>query len=202
MTSPQIDLIDATSSLRTREFFLNAWPMYVHELCGLGATFYKLDATGRWQPPVAPDWLANVTPNVNLRSPRSALDPQQPFQRTHVITNAGAPVGFVCVGSQPFKYMPEDVDRCIAEFFLVHGQRGRGVSTLALTGLLQAYPPGRWHLRVLAGNVRAQRFWSRALVVAGARELEQRHEDTDVTWRFLTSAQAEPGAPAAAAPQH
>jgi predicted acetyltransferase len=90
----------------------------------------------------------------------------------------------VCVGSQPFKYMPEDVDRCIAEFFLVHGERGRGVSTLALTQLLHAYPACRWHLRVLAGNLRAQRFWPRALVAAGAREIEQGHDGTDVTWRF------------------
>jgi len=188
MSNSQVRLIDATSTLRTREFFANAWPMYVHELCGFGATFYQLDATGRWQPHVVPDWLACVTPNVNLRGTQSALDPRQPFQRAHVLEHAGMPIGFACVGVQPFKYMPADVDRCIAEFFLIHGQRGHGLAVSALVALLAAYPPGRWHLRVLSGNARAQRFWSRALVEVGVCEIEPRREDTDFTWRFVTKA--------------
>jgi predicted acetyltransferase len=83
--------------------------------------------------------------------------------------------------------MPQDVDRQLAEFFIIHGYRGHGVSQCAFEALLASYPPGRWHLRILPGNARARRFWPKALVVAGVTEREEREEDDDVTWRFVSS---------------
>jgi predicted acetyltransferase len=183
---PQVQLIAASSTREAKEFFLNTWPMYVHELRGFGATFYTLDAVGRWQPHISPHWVAAVTPNVNLRTPVAANDPRQPFQRCHVIVCAGKPVGFACVGLAPFKYMPEDADHHLSEFFVTHAQRGQGVSARALELLLASYPPGRWCLRVLPGNARAQRFWANVLPALGAREIAQTVEPDDVTWRFVS----------------
>src|SRR5262245_15518629 len=107
------ELLDAWQQPDARAFFVNAWPMYVHELSGFDTDFYELDAAGRWQPDIMGDWVAPVTPEANLRSPATAV--AQPYQRAHVIVDSGRPVGFVCVGLQPFKYMPEDVDQCVAE---------------------------------------------------------------------------------------
>ncbi|MEY4577274.1 MAG: hypothetical protein RL701_1977 [Pseudomonadota bacterium] len=166
---------------------MNTWSMYVHELSGLGADCYVLDAAGHWHPNVSGDWVANITPNINLRVPQSALDPRQPFQRTHVITLDRRPIGFACVASQPFRYMPQDVDRQLAEFFIIHGYRGVGVSQCAFEALLATYPPGRWHLRILPGNTRARRFWPKALAIAGVTERDEREEDDNVTWRFVSS---------------
>jgi predicted acetyltransferase len=182
-----VKLIDPASSPDSKQFFLNTWPMYVHELAGLGSRFYSLDARGCWQPHISPDWVATVTADVNLRWPVAADDPRQPLQRTHVIARGHTAMGFVCVGLAPFKYMPDDVDYELSELFLTHGHRGHGVSRRALELLLASYPPGRWSLRVLPGNARALRFWSKVLPALGVRELERGLDRDDVTWRFVTT---------------
>jgi len=181
-----IALCEAWRDRKAREFFLNTWPLYVHELRGFGADFYTLDATGQWQPRIAPDWVANVTPNLNLRAPAPAHDPSQPFQRTHVISRDGWPIGFACVGLRPFKYMPDDCDYGLAEFFLVHGQRGGGLGERAVDAVLRAYPPGSWHLRVLAGNTRALRFWAKTLPALAVHALDERREAGDIAFRFTS----------------
>ncbi|MGK3990195.1 GNAT family N-acetyltransferase [Sorangium sp. So ce136] len=179
-----ISIIDAWRTREARAFFRNVWPMYVHELSGFDTSFYALDAAGRWQPDLVDDWVSSVTPPGNLRNPQSEQDPMQPFQRAHVITSDTRPVGFVCVGLRPFRYMPDDVDLSIAEFFLIHGSRGTGAGRHALQSLLRRYP-GRWHLRALHDNARAIRFWTKTLPLLGVRDLETRHEGGDVTWRFV-----------------
>lgn len=180
-----IQLIDATSTRDTRAFFLNTWPMYVHELSGLGASGYTLDEIGRWQPNVASNWLAPITPSVNLRIVKSAIAAQQPYQRAHLILRESRPIGFACVGLNPFKYMPEHCDRCIGEFFLIHGERAQGIGQQALTAILQHYPAGTWYLRALYGNARAVRFWSKALPAVGALAVEQGSDGEAVTFSFL-----------------
>lgn len=180
----KVALVDAWRVPEAREFFRNVWPMYVHEISGFDTDFYVLDESGRWLPDVAEDWSSNVTPERNLRVARSADDPAQPFQRAHVVTSVGRPVGFVCVGEQPFKYMPQDADRSIAELFLIHAARAAGTGTRALDLVLRRYP-GRWHLRALHDNARALRFWRKALPCVGVRDLEEHAEDGDVVFRFV-----------------
>jgi predicted acetyltransferase len=114
---------------------------------------------------------------------RSEQDPAQPFQRAHVIMRDGRPVGFVCVGVQPFKYMPVDADIDITEFFLIHASRGTGTASRALELVLKQYS-GRWHLRVIHDNTRAIRFWRKALASTGVRGLEEGRDDGDVVFRF------------------
>jgi len=182
-----VEIVDAWRVPKACEFFRSVWPMYVHELSGFDTDFYALDETGRWLPDIVEDWIASVTPPQNLHSAGPELDPAQPFQRAHVITSDGRPVGFVCVGMKPFKYMPDDVDLNIAELFLIHTARGSGTGTRALDLLLRRYS-GRWHLRVIHDNARAIRFWRRALPLLRARDLEEAIEDRDVAFRFVTSA--------------
>lgn len=180
----KIAIVDAWRVREARGFFRNVWPMYVHEVSGFDADFYVLDETGRWLPDIVGDWISSTTPPQNLRIPRSEQDPEQPFQRAHVITSDYRPVGFVCVGMQPFKYMPDDADLIIAEFFLIHAVRGTGTGTRALDLVLRRYP-GRWHLRAIHDNARAIGFWRKALPMVGVRDLEEHREDGDVVFRFV-----------------
>jgi predicted acetyltransferase len=165
-------------------FFANTWPMYVHELSGFDTDFYTLDDLGVWQPDLIGDWTAPVTPPANLREPRSATDPGQPFQRALVIYRDGKPAGFACVGAFPFKYMPADVDFVLAELFITHPYRGAGVAEAAVQLLLARYP-GSWTLRAIHDNTRAIRFWRRSLPRAQVRELREWDEGGDVVWRLV-----------------
>lgn len=181
----QVALIDAWRDAAARAFFFNVWPMYVHEVSGFDTDFYQLDESGRWQPNIAGDWVASVTPTANLRAPRDADDPAQPFQRTHVITRAGRPVGFACVGVQPFKYMKEDVNQTFAELFLIHAARGDGTAARAVELVLREYT-GQWSMPVIHDNARAKAFWRKTLPRVGARTIEERAKDKDLVLRFTT----------------
>src|ERR1700682_4693767 len=66
-----VTLEDAWLSQDGGAFLRNVWPMYVHELSGFGADFYQLDSIGRWQPDIAEQWIARITPAANLRGVRS-----------------------------------------------------------------------------------------------------------------------------------
>jgi hypothetical protein len=46
-------------------FLRNVWPMYVHELSGFGADFYRLDTTGRRQPDIVQQVMTRITPAGN-----------------------------------------------------------------------------------------------------------------------------------------
>jgi predicted acetyltransferase len=185
MATETIAIVDAWCVPSAREFFINVWPMYVHELSGFDTDFYSLDARGRWLPDIAEDWSASVTPGINLREPRADDDPTQPYQRTHVITSNGRPVGFVCLGTPPFKYMPAEEELTIFEFFLIRAARGTATATRALELVLQRYAGCRRHLRVIHDNTRALRFWRKALPAVGAREIEESSEQGDVVFRFV-----------------
>jgi len=186
MNGMPIELIDPLTTPWARIFFLNTWPMYVHELRGYGADFYQLDRSGSWQPNVAPMWVARTTPDVYLRSAQWAFDRRQPFARAHVLALEHMPIGFACVAEQPFKYMPLDVDFYLAEFFVAHGQRGQGNGRAAVRQVLSVHASGRWYLEALAGNAPAQQFWSQALPAAGAVAIERGSTARSVNFRFST----------------
>lgn len=180
----RITLVDAWRDAAARDFFRNVWPMYVHEISGFDTDFYALDDHGRWQPDIVEDWIAGATPPQNLREARAAQDPAQPFQRTFVIQSERRPVGFVAIGLPPFKYMRDDVDVSLAELFVIHAARGGGAAAAAIELLLPRHP-GRWHLRVIHDNARAIGFWRNTLPKAGARSIEERNEEGDLTFSFL-----------------
>ena len=157
--------------------------MYLHEISGFDTDFFTLDEKGRWVPDIVEDWISRTTPVQNLRTVRAEDDPAQPFQRAHVITCNDRPIGFVCIGLQPFKYMPDDADVHLAEFFLVHASRGTGAATRALALMLQRYP-GRWHLQAIHDNTRAIRFWRKALPSLGVHDLQESRDEGDVVFQF------------------
>jgi len=177
----QIAIVDAWRIAEARTFFRNVWPMYVHELSSFDTQFYVLDEKGRWLPDIVEDWISDITPVQNMRGEQDA---EQPFQRAHIITCDDRPIGFVCIGIPPFKYMPADADVHIAEFFLIHTSRGTGAATRAVALLLQRYP-GRWHLRAIYDNTRAIRFWRKALLSLGVHGLEEHHDGSDVVFRCV-----------------
>jgi predicted acetyltransferase len=180
----QIAIVDAWCEPEARAFFRNVWPLYVHEISSFDSDFYQLDATGRWQPDLVEDWISSATPVERMRETRTERDPAQPVQRTHVITSDGRAVGFACIGVQPFKYMPDDVDLSVCEFFMTHAARGTGAATRATDLLLRRYP-GRWHLSVIHDNARALRFWRKTLPVLGATELVEQRTERDVLFSFI-----------------
>jgi predicted acetyltransferase len=185
----QIALVDAWRDPAARAFFLSVWPLYVHELSAFDTDFYQLDESGRWQPDIAADWIASMTPHANLRVPRASDDAAQPFQRTHLIMRAGRPVGFISVARPPFRYMAEDVDQTLAEMFVVHAARGDGTARRAVELLLRTYS-GQWSMLVIHDNARALRFWRKTLPTLGVQSLEERMEGRDFVLRFTTGAAA------------
>lgn len=191
-TMSEVQLIDAWRVPAARTFVRNVWPMYVHELSGFDSDFYWLDSAGRWQPDIVEDWLSDVTPEANLRAIHLPA-PAHPSQRTHVISNGDRPVGFVCIGVKPFKYMPEDVEFRLAELFLIHEARGRGVGARAVDLLFHRYS-GSWQLEVIHDNLRAIAFWRRVLAASNVRTLAERQEGREVKFRFATAAVDRPAA--------
>jgi predicted acetyltransferase len=179
----RVSLVEAWREPGVELFFRNVWPLYLHEISGFDTDFYSLDESGRWTPDLVDDWLSPLTPPQNLREARAADNSAQPFQRSYVIAIDGRPVGFICVGAQPFAFMPADVDFSVSEFFLIHAARGTDVATRAL-GLLFERNPGRWSLQVIHDNARALRFWRRALPSRGVRDLEERRQGGEVEFRF------------------
>lgn len=184
----ELAIVDAWRSPEAATFFRNVWPMYVHELSGFDTDFYTLDPTGRWQPDLVEDWLSSITPPQNLRSPRDRDDPEQPFQRAHVVTCDQRPVGFVCLGMRPFRYMMADVELTVSEFFLVHAHRGTETAARVVQLVLQRYP-GAWELSVIHDNAHALRFWRRVLPALHVRELVEAREPRDISFRFVAGAE-------------
>jgi predicted acetyltransferase len=184
MNPPAVSLVEAWRVPEARVFFRNVWPLYLHEISGFDTDFYSLDDTGRWNPDIVEDWISATTAPSSLRAAREEQDPGQPFQRTYVIVSDARPAGFVCVGLQPFEYMPDDVDLSVAEFFLIHRVRGTGVALRALELLFERHP-GRWHLQAIHDNARAIRFWRAALPALRVRDPEERRVGGDLEFRFV-----------------
>jgi predicted acetyltransferase len=155
----------------------------VHELAGFDTDFYRLSPSGQWLPDIVEDWVGSETPVANLRSaPVDAA--AQPFQRAHVIVAAGAPVGFVCIGLAPFRYMPPEADVFLAELFVANPFRSRGLARRAVELVLPRYE-GRWSLSAIHDNERAIRFWRKTLPALPIRDLVETRGERDVSWAFV-----------------
>jgi predicted acetyltransferase len=77
------------------------------------------------------------------------------------------PVGFAFVGSL------DGEAKLMADFFVVHGLRGRGVARRAVDELFARHP-GRWEIPFQEANTAAARFWRRvAAEVAGGDAHEE-----------------------------
>jgi predicted acetyltransferase len=73
----------------------------------------------------------------------------------------------------------------VAEFFIVRGERRKGVGRQAVRALLDRFP-GRWQVRVRQSNPPALQFWSRVLKDEGAREVARStFSEHQVEWHVL-----------------
>jgi predicted acetyltransferase len=188
VNATEVHLLDCWQDPKARAFFRNVWPIYVHEIASFDTDFYRLGPDGRWLPDLVEDWIAPQTPVANLT--QAPLSPARgPFQRSHVIVAGDQPVGFVCIGVPPFKYMPADVDVVLAELFIARPFRAKRIAEQAVEQLLSLYP-GRWHLAAIRENLRALRFWRRTLRGLRVDDLSETIETREVRFWFSTSARS------------
>ena len=52
-----VELRDARRSLVDREWLINVYPFYLHDLSAFDNSYYTLDERGLWSPDHLPGWL-------------------------------------------------------------------------------------------------------------------------------------------------
>ena len=119
----------------------NLYELYAHDFSEHVAL--ELKETGRYDVSLSEDWFASGD--------------HYPF----FIRHAGKLAGFALArrGSRVTD-APDVMD--VAEFFVVRGERGRGVGTTISHALFARFA-SPWEIRVRQANVPALEFWSRAI---------------------------------------
>ena len=56
-----VELRDARRSLLDREWLINVYPFYLHDLSAFDDSYYTLDDRGLWSPDHLPGWLQEDT---------------------------------------------------------------------------------------------------------------------------------------------
>ncbi|MCP3141630.1 GNAT family N-acetyltransferase [Pyxidicoccus xibeiensis] len=133
-----MDILRATPA--EHPLLRNLYPLYLHDLSEYGVE-YRLDEQGQWQPDFLPTWLA----------PSAEVHPL-------LLRSEGRTVGFAFVGQAPFPYMTKGRDFRMSEFFILRGERRRGLGRLAARAVFQRFP-GIWEVSQLPGNQAAITFW-------------------------------------------
>lgn len=133
-----MDILRATPA--EHPLLRNIYPLYLHDMSQFGVE-YRLDEQGHWQPDYLPTWLSG-SPEVH------------PL----LLRWEGRTVGFAFVGQAPFPYMTPGRDFRMSEFFILRGERRRGVGRLAARAIFERYP-GVWEVSQLPGNRSAIAFW-------------------------------------------
>lgn len=118
----------------------NLYPLYLHDLSEYGVE-YRLDEQGLWRPDFLPTWLSS-SPQVH------------PL----LLREEGRTVGFAFVGEKPFPYMTPGRDFRMSEFFILRGERRRGLGRRAARAIFERYP-GVWEVSQLPANRSATAFW-------------------------------------------
>jgi predicted acetyltransferase len=71
----------------------------------------------------------------------------------------------------------------MAEFYIVPAARGEGRALEAAARVMSAHPGG-WELTIFERNLRAQRFWPKAIMAAGGVDLSRTEAHGDTVYRF------------------
>lgn len=94
---------------------------------------------------------------------------RDPAHTPLIIRRRGAPAGFALLDAH--SHSGGDLDRNMAEFFIMRKHRRGGVAATAVREILTRYP-GRWEIAVAARNTGALAFWPRAIAATpGVRGL-------------------------------
>ena len=122
----------------------NLFQFYVHDFSEFWAGTPKGDLLpdGRFEPYPLDDYWA------------------RPDWSAWLIRSDGALAGFALINDVAHSSQP--VDHSVAEFFILRKHRGGGVAQQAARALF-ALHPGSWEAAVARKNVKAERFWRRAI---------------------------------------
>lgn len=118
--------------------------LYVHDFSEYwaGTDFGDVDADGRFPAyDLAPYWADSTHIPLLLRV------------SSHI-------AGFVLLNTK--SHSQTQVDRNVAEFFVLRKYRGSGIGKVAAHTVFARYP-GRWEIAVARKNVRALAFWRRTV---------------------------------------
>ena len=75
----------------------------------------------------------------------------------------------------------------MAEFYVAPGARGEGRALEAAVRVMSAHPGG-WELTIFERNLRAQRFWPKAMAAAGGVGVSMAHAHGETVYRFSVPA--------------
>ena len=143
-----VELRDARCSLLDREWLINVYPFYLHDLSAFDDSYYTLDDRGLWSPDHLPGWLQE--------------DTDHPF----ILLESGRRVGFALVNQAPSPHMQPGMDFRMSEFFVLRSYRGQGIGRRAVFTLFDRFR-GKWEIFELPRNEPAIRFWRGAIGAYG-----------------------------------
>jgi predicted acetyltransferase len=139
-----------------REVLEHLWQLYRHDL-------------SEFRGHHGPDGFRGTLPNERGLYKDSTLVPflePHPDRAAYVLSDDGSPVGFAFVSRlQSGPYL-------MAEFFVVRGDRRRGVARAAVDALF-ALHPGTWEVPFQELNAAAARFWRAVAVQAGGEAVRE-----------------------------
>lgn len=129
----------------------NMYPLYLHDLAGIHGTL-----PNRY----------GIFEEGEVKTLQEQYDIQQAWFEhpgklfAYIIMADSLPAGFCMIGSG--RYVPEDVDFCIYETFILNPFRRRGIASNAVKEILNRHH-GRWMLFTQANekNEGALRFWQK-----------------------------------------
>jgi predicted acetyltransferase len=154
----KLDLHDARVSASDREWLVNVYPLYLHDLSEFDNHYYELNDSGLWEPDYLPNWLAD--------------DTDHPL----IICESGNRVGFALVNETPSPHMMPGIHFRVSEFFVLKMYRRKGFGRHAALALFTQFN-GRWQLSVLVRNTPAIQFW-RSIIAEHTRGDFQEEKDT------------------------
>ena len=143
-----VELRDARRSPLDREWLINVYPFYLHDLSAFDNVYYTLDERGLWSPDHLPGWL------------------QEDTDHPLIIVEGGRRVGFALVNHAPSPHMQPGMDFRMSEFFVLRSERGRGIGRRAVFALFDRFR-GKWEIFELPRNEPAIRFWRGAIGAYG-----------------------------------
>jgi predicted acetyltransferase len=135
-----IELRDARRSLVDREWLINVYPFYLHDLSAFDDSYYTLDERGLWRPDHLPSWL------------------QEDTDHPLIIVEAGRRVGFALVNHAPSPHLQPGMDFRMSEFFVLRSEAPRGSDGASGVRAVRSVP-GKWEIFELPRNAPAISFW-------------------------------------------
>jgi predicted acetyltransferase len=164
-----LELRDARRSPADREWLINVYPFYLHDLSEFDDHDYTLDDRGVWMPDDRAGWLAQ--------------DGDHPL----LIVAGGRRAGVALVNQAPSPHMQPGMDVRMSECFVLRKYRGQGIGRRAVFTLFDGFR-GQWEIFELARNAIAIRFWRRVIGEYGGGRHQETSDELGVRQGIDTSA--------------